>query len=174
MKITPENFSEEWDKSLARLLAAVDHEITERQKFGARGHHNAMKINRTFYEYQLKTGGTEIYLCSGCGSFATANYNEPNKTQMSVDTTCFHCNYWKQLSLKVDKTRLVIDGHIYGDGGNRPNAARKDWLGFGGDKFYIERDGVAWETNNLWSGSTVPQRYIESFPDNAKFLKGLP
>jgi hypothetical protein len=173
MKITLENFEEEFAKSLARLKANIDLEVTASQKHDAEGQYRHVEMNRTYFAHQLKNGTSEAYVCAVCGALAAATYTEPTKAQMLADESCFHCNHWKQLSLKPDPKRLVIDGHIYGDGGNSPGA-RSDFLGFGGHKWFIERDGKAWETNNLWSGSTVPQAYIEHFPDNAKFLKAMP
>lgn len=173
MKLTTENFEEEYAKSLARLKANVDLEVTERQKHGAESKYRHVEMNRTYFLHQIKNGTSEAYVCSVCGALATAAYVEPTKSQLLANETCFHCNYWKQLALKADPARLIIEGHIYSDGGNKPGA-RSDHLGFGGHKWIIERDGKVWETNNLWSGSTVPQAYIESFPDNAQFLKAMP
>lgn len=172
MKITLENFEEEFQKCLDRMAANVDLEVTDRQKTEAKNCRHSVEINRTFYLHQVKNG-TDVLTCTCCGALMITCYSEPIKSQMQAKQICFHCNYWEQLAAKPDPKRLVIDGHIYGDGGNSPGA-RSDFLGFGGHKWFIERDGKAWETNNLWSGSSVPQAYIEHFPDNAKFLKALP
>lgn len=167
--VTVENFDERFAESLRRLRANVDLEVTEGQKFDAEGQYKHVAMNMGFFRHWL--GKKDFAICNTCGAMTSFDYVEPVKSQMLEHGECHHCNYWRQLALKTDPARLVIDGHIYGDGGNQPNAVRKDWLGFGGHVWKIERDGKVWETNNLWSGSTVPQRWIEHFPNNACFVK---
>lgn len=167
--ITEEEFEAMYAESLSRLDVYIERQVTEKQIFSAKHHKNSVVINHNFFKHCQKNG-KEMYLCSCCGKLETANYVEPVKTQMLAELTCFHCNYWKELAAKVDNGRLIIDGHVYGDGGNKPNAQRTDWLGFGGHVWTIERDGKVWETNNLWSGSTIPQEFVHLLPDNAKFL----
>lgn len=173
MKITVENFEEAYRISIGRMLENIASEVTEPQKSDAHHRMRHIENNRNFYLGQLKRG-FEVYMCSECGALECAQYVQPTKDRMLDDQTCFHCDYWKQFSLTKDPKRLVINGHTYTDGGNQPHARNKEFLGFGGQKWFIERAGQAWETNNLWSGSVVPQRYIENFPDNARFLKSLP
>lgn len=167
--ISEEDFEAMYADSLARLDAYIARQVTEKQIISAQHHKNTVVINHNFYTHCAKRG-ERMYLCKQCGKLETGNYCEPHKTQMLEDETCFHCNHWKQEAIKVDPKRLVIDGHVYGDGGNQPNAQRTDWLGFGGHLWKIERDGKVWETNNLWSGSTIPQEFVHLLPDNAKFL----
>ena len=167
--ISEEDFEAMYADSLNRLDAYISKQVTEKQITSAQHHKNSLVINHSFYKHCAKKG-EHIYLCKKCGKLETAKYNEPHKTQMLEDDTCFSCNYWKQLAAKVDPARLIINGHVYGDGGNQPNAKRTDFLGFAGHVWKIDRDGKVWETNNLWSGSDVPQEFAHLFPDNAKFL----
>lgn len=169
--ITDEQFEKMYAESLARLDDYISRQVTEKQIFSAQHHKNIVVMDKTYFASKAKSEPDSIYLCQFCGRMETATYTEPTKQQMLAGQSCFHCNHWQQIAAKHDPKRLVIDGHVYGDGGNQPNAQRTDWLGFGGHVWKIERDGRVWETNNLWSGSTIPQEFVHLLPDNAKFLK---
>lgn len=166
--ITEEQFDAIYKQSLTRLDAYIATQVTENQIQSAKNHKNSVVINRGYYLNLTKTNAEPFYLCACCGKMEAANFNEPIKLQMLAGQICFHCNYWKNLTNKDDPGRLVINGHVYSDGGNQPGA-RCDYLGFGGHVWKIERDGKVWETNNLWSGSTIPQEFIHLIPDNARF-----
>jgi hypothetical protein len=157
-------------ESLSKLDAYIATQVTEQQIFSAKGQRRTVEMNKSHYKYLIDKG-EPVTLCKHCGAILTANYVEPTRTEILESGLCFHCNFWRKQANSKDPKRLIIDGHIYGDGGNQPNASRKDWLGFGGTVWIIERDGKVWQTNNLWSGSTVPQEYRERMPDNARFVK---
>jgi hypothetical protein len=79
---------------------------------------------------------------------------------------------WARISKEVSKTRLIIDGDTYSDGGNRPcPRVNGEMLGFGGHVFKIRQGNKIWETNNLWHGGTIPYEYRELLKDNAEFCK---
>lgn len=168
--MTDHEFEALFVESLLKLDAYIATQKTEHQIFSAKGRRSHVERNRAVWKYRSDKG-EPLVLCSHCGAIESNSYCEPYKTQIVERGLCYHCNSWTNELAKDDPKRLIIDGHIYGDGGNQPNAARKDWLGFGGQVWTIERDGKVWQTNNLWSGSTIPQEYRERMPDNARFVK---
>ncbi|WP_186187951.1 hypothetical protein [Burkholderia gladioli] len=168
--MTDSEFESMFEESLKRLDAYIATQVTDRQISQAKGRRHHVEQNKLFWKNQVLKGNPLIQ-CRQCGAIESLQYCEPHKSQMVESGKCFHCNHWDQEAKKADPRRLIIDGHIYSDGGNQPNASRKDWLGFGGAVWKIERDGRVWQTNNLWSGSTVPQEYRDSFPDNARFVR---
>ncbi|HDR8953386.1 hypothetical protein [Burkholderia vietnamiensis] len=168
--MTDVEFEAMFEESLKRLDAYIATQVTDRQIFQAKGYRLHVERNKSHWKW-LVDKGEKIILCNNCGSIGSTEYCEPYKTEIAKFGLCYHCNHWRREASTPDKTRLIIDGHIYGDGGNQPNATRKDWLGFGGDVWTIERDGRVWQTNNLWSGSTVPQEHRASLPDNARFVR---
>jgi hypothetical protein len=64
--------------------------------------------------------------------------------------------------------RVVVDGeHFY----ICDEIGSRQLRGFGGRRFYIEFfDGRRAETTNLMHQGTIPARWRERFPDNARFL----
>lgn len=167
--MTDQEYEEMYQESLTRLDAYIATQVTEKQIFDAKHQKKHIEMNKSYFKHWANKGD-HICLCVKCGALNTASYSSPIKERMILNKICFHCDFWEELSKENKPSRLVIDGHIYGDGGNKPNE-RKDWLGFGGHVWKIERDGKVWTTNNLWSGSTVPAEWVHAFPDNAKFIK---
>ncbi|MBU9203083.1 hypothetical protein KTD31_17135 [Burkholderia multivorans] len=163
-------FEAMFEESMKHLDAYIATQITDRQISQARRRRHNVEQNKSFWKH-CDSRGEHLILCVQCGAIDAGHYREPIKTQMFESGKCFHCNHWDNEVQKVDPARLIIDGHIYVDGGNQPNTARKEHLGFGGYVWTIECDGHVWQTNNLWSGSTVPQEHRASLPDNARFVR---
>jgi hypothetical protein len=68
----------------------------------------------------------------------------------------------------------IIEGHVYGPG-NRTTGEMRGMAGRRFDIEYIEPSANAGKritTFDLWSGSTLPDRLRERFPDTARFLGG--
>lgn len=168
--MTNEEFEQMYAESLTRIDAWIATQKTEKQIFSAQGRKRHVEMNHTFFKHCV-TKGERLHLCKHCGMLEAGNYIEPIKTRLRENGLCFFCDNWEQTVKQVDPDRLIIDGHIYGDGGNQPNHSRPHLLGFGGHKWKIERDGKVWETNNLWSGFTIPEEYRSALPDNARFVK---
>lgn len=171
MLITAENYEEAFNLSKRRLEAYIASQVTPKQIAGAKHHLRHLEINKNYLRGRVAEGG--IYFCSRCGILEAANYSGAIKDRMTAKQICFHCDFWEQRSKEVKPSRLIIDGETYSDGGNKPND-RKDFLGFAGRVWKIERDGNIWETNNLWYGGVIPQEYREVMPDNARFVKEKP
>lgn len=167
-----QQFEEMYQKSLSLLDAYIATQQTDAQIADAKHHKHHVEINKQYYKARAISGET-FYLCKICGAIESATFSEPIRSRLIENGTCFHCNHWQQIANTNNKGRLVINGQIYSDGGNSPNS-RRDFLGFGGYKWKIERDGVKWGTNNLWSGGTIPNEYRRLLPDNAKFIKEQP
>lgn len=163
--------SDDFDKLFAEAVEQmqkyIDRQTTERTKSDAEHRLKMMRINRGYYSGQWARG--KAFMCHGCGQIDTPNYTAPTGEEMQVQQICFRCNHWEQIANKQDPRNLIIDGCIYGDGGNYPNT-RSQYLGFGGHRWYIKRDGRVWTTNNLWSGGTIPEEFRERLPNNAEFL----
>jgi hypothetical protein len=64
--------------------------------------------------------------------------------------------------------RVVIDGEHYTLGEDKPGY---EWKGFGGRRFDIEFfDGRKVTTHDLWHQGTIPPKWRERYPDNARFV----
>lgn len=163
-----QQFEEMYKKSLSLLDAYIATQQTNEQIADAKHHKHHVEINKNYLKSRALSG-EHLHICKTCGSIESATFTEPSKSQLIENGTCFHCNHWQQLAKEQDKTRLIINGQTYKDGGNSPKS-RSDFLGFGGRKWKIEQDGVVFETNNLWSGGTIPNEYRYLLPDNAKFI----
>lgn len=167
MKVTTENYEEAFNLSKQRLQDYIVSQITPKQIVEAKHHLHHLEINKNYLRLQTEKGN--VYICSRCGMLEAANYSGATKDHMVSEQICFHCDFWAQRSKEIKPSRLIINGETYGDGGNKPRE-RKDFLGFGGRLWKIERDGEVWETNNLWYGGVIPQEYREVMPDNARFV----
>lgn len=168
MNITTENFEAAFNLSKQRLQEYIESQKTPKQIIEAKYHLRDLEINKNFLRHNI--GERSIYLCSRCGRLEIARFSSEIKNRMTVKQICFHCDHWEQISKEVKPSRLIIDGQTYSDGGNKPQG-RRDFLGFSGQLWKIERDGKVWETNNLWYGGVIPQEYRDAMPDNAKFIK---
>lgn len=167
--MTEQEFESMYEKSMLLLDEYIKTQVTDEQIAEVKHQKSHVVMNKNYYK-QIAIKGDHIHVCKSCGALESATFTEPSKSQLIENETCFHCNHWYQIANSTDKTRLVINGRTYKDGGNSPNS-RKDFLGFGGHKWKIERDGVVFETNNLWSGGTVPNEFRSMLPDNAIFVQ---
>ncbi len=117
------------------------------------------------------------YTCRGCGKEGRNTYCEPHSTQMLERRLCWDCNYWRDAEEQYTKDHArmtIIDGHVYGPGSRTSGSFR----GMAGRRFDIEyiepsvHAGKRITTFDLWSGSAMPDRLKEKFPDTARFLGG--
>lgn len=130
-------------------------------------------------EAKWNTGGVQYhrYSCCECGKEASNTYCEPHRTDMLDRRLCFICNYWRDYEKELDRDHAkmtIIAGHVYGPG----NRTSGNFRGMAGRRFDIEyiepsvHAGKRITTFDLWSGSALPDRLKERFPDTAKFLGG--
>ena len=110
--------------------------------------------------------------CEICGrEFEKANYNKPYDKVCSSDK-CFGEKLWKVREEEYlnGKPFIIIDGHLWSDGGYKKNEERR-YLGCSGQEFTIRmNNGTEIFTNNLWSGGIVPESHREILADNAVFV----
>jgi hypothetical protein len=168
--VSEQEFEALFSESLLRFDAYIATQVTEEQILSAQHKKKTVEMNKGHFKWMIDKGDTVIS-CRSCGALSTTSYVKPICDELAEHQLCYHCNHWRKVADTQDKTRLIIDGHIYGDGGNRPNETCRHLLGFGGHVWTIERDGRVWQTNNLWSGSTVPQEHRGALKDNARFVK---
>ena len=85
---------------------------------------------------------------------------------------CFKCNFWiEKVDLVNHPDSVRVDGSHYWINPERlrPGAFR----GFGGKQFIIIfNNGRRVTTTNLWHQGTIPPRFKDRLPDNAKFGQG--
>lgn len=117
------------------------------------------------------------FTCTKCGVLDRNTYVEPVRTHMLERRLCYHCNYWRdfEVSLASDHQKMtIINGHVYGPG-NRTSGPMRGMAGRRFDIEYIDPSihaGKRVTTFDLWSGSTLPDKFKEKYPDTAKFLNG--
>lgn len=96
-----------------------------------------------------------------------------NGDSMAEHQLCFDCEFWR-MQHQLDEQRgehnwAVIDGHHYVIEPDNPNSYFK---GFGGAEFHIQwDDGTIKTTKNLWHQGEIPEKWKDTFPNNAKFIK---
>lgn len=67
--------------------------------------------------------------------------------------------------------RVVVDGEHYMLGDDNPNLP-SSCKGFGGRRYRIEFfDGRTVPTSDLWHQGTIPPKWRERYPDNARFVR---
>lgn len=167
--INLDNFEETFAQSLASLDRYIELQVTESQKFDATHHRRHVEINKDHFRWCL-TQGKQLHLCVKCGALEASGYVTEISERLKAEQTCFHCDHWGRIANELNPKRLIIDGHMYSDGGHTPGS-KTQFLGFGGHLWTIERDGKQWTTNNLWSGGVIPQEFRDRLSDNARFIK---
>lgn len=109
--------------------------------------------------------------CKCCGGVVGTNYT--GNLGMVKNNLCFSCQFWtERLPTLSNPNVFIIRGEFYSDAGNRPDSPRSA-LGHGGRRFRIQLlapPNTIIETNNLWHGGEIPDRFREQFSDNAVFL----
>lgn len=117
--------------------------------------------------------------CTKCGKHEDRNWIPEAAQELAERQLCHSCNYWWTYLYAAEKpdmhhhhsTAVVIDGHVYTDGGrvSNPNAP---FVGHAGREFRIRMlDGSReLSTNNLWSGGKVPELWRPEIPDTAEFI----
>lgn len=106
--------------------------------------------------------------CSCCGGVVRLSYS--NNKDLIQTKTCFTCNHWLEKA-KYPNRGLVIDGNYYTHRGLQKTEARH--RGFGGVfwKIKMKKSGEVVETNDLWHGGDIPERFRDVLADNAEFIK---
>lgn len=100
--------------------------------------------------------------------------NWTNGDSMIEHQLCFDCEFWRmQHQLDVEQRGehnwAVIDGHHYVIEPDNPNSY---FQGFGGAEFQIQwDDSTIKTTKNLWHQGEIPEKWKDTFPNNAKFVK---
>lgn len=164
--MTDQEFEKAFQTSKERLIAYAETQPSAAQKKDAAHRLRHLEINKTYYDFNRH----KMYACKKCGALEMASYVENVRAQMLEAEVCFYCNHWEQIAAMPDDRLLVINGATYRDGGRKFNT-NSGFLGHSGHVFRIRKDGVEWETNNLWSGGVIPEEFRDRLPDNAEFVK---
>lgn len=135
---------------------------------------NSIELNIKYYiPGQLEKGAAHFF-CKECGRIEFATYSPDVKKRLEENQYCFHCDFWIEREKEyLNKGFLIIDGCVYSDAGST-KGKNTAYNGFGGSVFKIRMlDGSKeWETNNLWCGGEIPNKYrLSTMKDNAEFIK---
>ena len=107
------------------------------------------------------------HVCKECGFVENRSWRDGKAKELQDKQICYDCSFW--LSVIEDNGLIIVDGDAYKDGGYQSGPSR--WKGFGGHKFTIELySGKTITTDNLSHRGSVPDRFKDRLPDNAKFL----
>lgn len=91
---------------------------------------------------------------------------EPGWLHAAAKGLCISCDIWRRnVEQARDGQTIVIDGHAYRDDGRKSGPYR----GFGGREFKIERDGQVFTCADLGHLGTIPERFRNRLPDNARW-----
>jgi len=109
--------------------------------------------------------------CRICGKQETGNWYDKLAQKLIDEKLCFSCEFWQGYVQKKDNPLIArIDGKHYCI--KRDETSPAHLRGFSGRKFIIEFfDGRTVTTTNLWHQGTIPERFREELPDNARFIK---
>lgn len=117
------------------------------------------------------------FTCRLCEKRAKNTYCEPFRSRMLERRLCFSCDYWAHFAESnraIANRMTIINGHVYTPG-NRTSGKFRGMAGRRFDIEYIKPSifaGRRITTFDLWSGSEIPKKYRDAFPDTAKFLGG--
>ena len=107
-----------------------------------------------------------LYTCSCCGGAVdSVGYNAPYGPKMQERQWCFSCVHW---DITVDRPEVFrIGRELYSIG---PAKVPSNHNGMSGRWFHILfADGTDVKTCDLWSGGTVPERWISRIKRVAEF-----
>lgn len=127
---------------------------------------------------QLAHGTYYPHRCVDCDKIDRSCLISEVTRKLVALSLCHECNYWHDIidSVNADaaKTSLprgaVVDGRVYVV---KPMSQQPAQLrGFGGMHKRVRwLDGsLDVESNDMWNGSVVPERYRELLPDTAEFV----
>ena len=169
--MTEDQFKEMYQESLRRMNEyAADKPANIRADIS---HSIRDIVNNHNYYKNKATKGEVVYLCKICGQMTDNCYSSATRERMTENQLCFGHDLWEQRAIehvRNPNNALIIDGNMYSDGGNSPNAANKSLLGFGGHTFFIRKGGREWSTNNLWNGGTIAMEARDRMVNNAEFF----
>lgn len=107
--------------------------------------------------------------CKECGKEIDFRYL--NEGELRAGRLCFNCNFWTEIVNRPNDGRDVVVGGVKYYIGHETEATPSNRRGYGGRKFVIEtHGGERIETVSLWCEGTVPARFRDRLPDNAKFV----
>jgi hypothetical protein len=72
--------------------------------------------------------------------------------------------------------QVIAEGKHYCFDGNKPmvDLSKPGFYGYGGREWTIEFfSGQVVKTNNLWSQNSIPDHFLQYFPDNAKLIEHI-
>ncbi len=168
------NSYERLGKWLEEQQILIDNETDPAEKRCLFVNQNNTRLNYPNYIKQQLENGAYHHFCVECGNIEFARFDQKLKDKLVNDQTCFYCNLAKEKEAEhIEDPKLIIDGVVYGDAGNKPNERNKSFLGHSGHVFKIRMlDGSKeWETNNLWCGGEVRKKYRQTtMKDNAEFI----
>ena len=114
--------------------------------------------------------------CSCCGSpFGTKLWCDPYPKVLAERNLCFGCNHWIHTVIPTRDRRgvFVINANVYSCNPDKPivDTSGGDFYGYGGRRFLIRllASSEVIETNNLWHGGVIPERFRSQLPDTAVF-----
>lgn len=142
----------------------------------------AREWSRTFTTLIAAANGTRaLVTCSECGEDDEVSCFQAKTRQLVARSLCFNCDYWHGIiaSVRADDGKrslprvAVVGGRFYVV---KPmSTARADLRGFGGMHKRIRwHDGLEAESNDLWNGSDIPERFRDRLADTAEFLTLVP
>lgn len=113
----------------------------------------------------------ERVTCSKCGDIDLLSWDKGLRARLIDRSVCFNCDFWlNRAEIAKDPMSAIVAGTAYFVEPDRRD--HQDWAGFGGRRFDIEWfDGRKVTTHNLWHQGTVPERFRDLIPDNARFAR---
>ena len=134
---------------------------------------HSFDINDNCYYSPEKEEPESWFWCGICGKPEQGSLSRPNdrkKTrheELKEKHLCHSCDHWKSQDLSAESC-IIVNSSVYSNGGRKSPDER--FLGHSGREFLIlnHKTNKLISTNNLWSGGTIPKRFM--VPDNSEFV----
>lgn len=124
---------------------------------------------------RLAPRAAEVVTCVECGML-----DDPDSyvggERLRKRSLCLSCALWTDRATKAatNPGTVVVDGTFYGyDPAHPIRGGNPSLLGHSGRRFtfLMLETGRTVTTNNLWCGGTIPDRFRDRIPDNARWAE---
>jgi hypothetical protein len=113
----------------------------------------------------------ETFICKECGAEEIPS-RWHNGKRLARRQFCYTCDYWLHSVPPNGQTIMRADGEVYEILPDLPQG-KPGMRGYGGREFRFKKleTGEVTVSHNVWHRGTVPERFRDRLPDDARILK---